>query len=168
MISRVYRGAGTYGLVKYLFGMGRRNEHADPRLVASWDGDPTGVTPTYDRGTGTFAVGPLAGLLDQPLAACSRHDPRHVYHLVLRIDAADRVLTDAEWAEVAGEAMAATGWRRMAISAAVGGWRCGTPTITSMSWPRWRGRMAAGRGITTTFSRCGRCVPSSKSGGGCG
>ena len=109
MISRVYRGAGTYGLVKYLFGMGRRNEHTDPRLVASWDGDPTGVTPTHDRRTAAFAVGQLAGLLDQPLAVCTRHDPRHVYHLVLRTDAADRVLTDAEWAEVADEAMAATG-----------------------------------------------------------
>jgi hypothetical protein len=32
-----------------------------------------------------------------------------VYHLVLRTDVADRVLTDAEWAEVAAEAMAATG-----------------------------------------------------------
>jgi hypothetical protein len=105
----VYRGAATYGLVKYLFGMGRRNEHADPRLVASWDGDPTGVTPTYNRRTGAFAVGQLAGLLDQPLVACPRHDPRHVYHLVLRTDADDRVLTDTEWAEVADEAMAATG-----------------------------------------------------------
>lgn len=31
------RGHDTYGLLGYLFGPGRANEHVDPHLVAAWD-----------------------------------------------------------------------------------------------------------------------------------
>ena len=38
VIGRVYRGRKVGGLVRYLYGPGRHNEHENPHLVASWSG----------------------------------------------------------------------------------------------------------------------------------
>ena len=38
MIGRVYRGFKVGGLVRYLYGPGRHNEHVDQHLVACWSG----------------------------------------------------------------------------------------------------------------------------------
>lgn len=40
MIAKVVRGWRPGGLLAYLFGPGRHEEHRDPRIVASWDGAP--------------------------------------------------------------------------------------------------------------------------------
>jgi len=37
VIGRVYRGERVAGLVRYLYGPGRHNEHVDAHLVAAWD-----------------------------------------------------------------------------------------------------------------------------------
>lgn len=37
VIGRVYRGGGVGGLLRYLYGPGRHNEHENPHLVAAWD-----------------------------------------------------------------------------------------------------------------------------------
>ncbi len=37
MIGRVYRGGDVGGLLRYLYGPGRHNEHENPHLVAAWD-----------------------------------------------------------------------------------------------------------------------------------
>ena len=57
-------GKRTVGLLYYLYGRGRANEHQDPHLVAAWamgvrdPGRDSGVTMAY-----------LAALLDAPVAA---------------------------------------------------------------------------------------------------
>ena len=108
MISRVFRGARVRGLLAYLYGEGRRNEHDNPRLVASWDGYPQGWEPI--RGAdGRYRVAALARLLETPVRTSAGVSDKPVYHLVLRNPDADRVLSDAEWAEVAAAAMARTG-----------------------------------------------------------
>jgi hypothetical protein len=109
VIRRVFRGRSPYGLLRYLYGEGRRNEHADPHLVASWDGDPAALEPDVDDACGTRAVGPLTRLLGQPVRGCDRLPERWVYHLVLRNDPGDRRLTDDEWAQVSAAAMDRTG-----------------------------------------------------------
>jgi hypothetical protein len=109
VIRRVFRGRSPYGLLRYLYGEGRRNEHADPHLVASWDGDPAALEPDVDDACGTRAVGPLTRLLGQPVRGCDRLPERWVYHLVLRNDPGDRRLTDDEWAQVCAAAMDRTG-----------------------------------------------------------
>lgn len=39
MITRVHRcGSRVGGLLRYLWGPGRAEEHANPHLVAAWDG----------------------------------------------------------------------------------------------------------------------------------
>ena len=109
MISRVYRGSKVYGLLRYLFADGRRNEHLNPRLVASWDDFAAGIAPQWDDVAGRFRVGRLAAQLEQPVTTCARHPAQYVYHLVLRNHDHDRVVSDSEWAEVAAAAMARTG-----------------------------------------------------------
>jgi hypothetical protein len=109
VIRRVFRGRSPYGLLSYLYGQGRRNEHANPHLVASWDGAPAALEPGSDAVRGTPAVGPLTRLLEQPVRGCDRLPERWVYHLVLRNDPGDRRLSDDEWAEVCAAAMSRTG-----------------------------------------------------------
>ena len=108
MISRVFKGSSVYGLVKYLYGEGRRNEHTDAHMVASWDGWPERMEPRFTA-AGRHDVGPLSRLLEQTVRGCDRAPDEFVYHLVLRNAPEDRRLSDAEWAEVCTEAMARTG-----------------------------------------------------------
>jgi hypothetical protein len=107
MISRVFRGHSAYGLVKYLYGEGRRNEHANAHMIASWDGNPASMEPELVGGR--HEVAPLVRLLEQPVRACERAPAEWVYHLVLRNAPEDRTLTDNEWADVCTAAMDRTG-----------------------------------------------------------
>ena len=53
MIPNITRGARVGGLLRYLYGPGKREEHTNPHLVAAWDGagplstlePPVGLTP---------------------------------------------------------------------------------------------------------------------------
>ena len=107
MISRVFRGHSAYELVKYLYGEGRRNEHTDAHMIASWDGNPASMEP--ELVAGRHDVGPLVRLLEQPVRVCERAPAEWVYHLVLRNAPEDRRLSDDEWAEVCTAAMDRTG-----------------------------------------------------------
>ena len=107
MISRVFRGHSAYGLVKYLYGEGRRNEHTDAHMIASWDGNPASMEP--ELVAGRHNVGPLVHLLEEPVRICERAPAEWVYHLVLRNAPEDRRLSDDEWAEVCAAAMDRTG-----------------------------------------------------------
>jgi hypothetical protein len=52
VISRVHRrGQRVGGLLRYLYGPGRKEEHINPRLVAAWDGagDPAALEPTVTK-----------------------------------------------------------------------------------------------------------------------
>ncbi|MGW6458681.1 relaxase/mobilization nuclease domain-containing protein [Streptomyces sp. NPDC055078] len=109
MIPRIHqRGKRTIGLLYYLYGPGTHEEHTDPHLVASWDGN----APDPGRADG-FAgtLQDLQRLLDQPLDNIDERDrPRkHVWHLSVRNAPTDRILTDDEWGEVARRMVAATG-----------------------------------------------------------
>jgi hypothetical protein len=111
MIGRVYRGRDTAGLLDYLYRPGRRNEHVDPHLVASWDGAPGALEPPASPGRpGRYEVGRLARLLDAPLRLRERPPDRHVWHCALRVAKTDRRLTDAEWRAVAEDVVARTGY----------------------------------------------------------
>ncbi|MBD0843387.1 relaxase/mobilization nuclease domain-containing protein [Streptomyces sp. TRM68416] len=109
MVPDVSTGSSTLGLINYLFGKGRRDEHTDPHIVAAWDmaGAPDpGLDPeaTYTQ---------LARRLDHHVDLRTRElggkPPQHVWHCPVRTAPGDRYLTDAEWAEVARRVVAATG-----------------------------------------------------------
>jgi len=105
VIPKIRRGSRTYGLLAYLYGPGRRDEHTDPHLVASWDG----FAPDPGRDPDA-ALAQLARVLDlRVVQAGDRAPAKHVWHCSVRTAPGDRHLSDAEWGEVADRLVRATG-----------------------------------------------------------
>ncbi|WP_411574225.1 relaxase/mobilization nuclease domain-containing protein [Streptomyces fradiae] len=105
MIPSIHKqGTSTAGLIAYLYGAGRSEEHTDPHLVASFDG----LAPDPGRGA---TEEDLRQLLDEPLHLLpgDRRPDKHVWHASVRAAPGDRTLTDAEWADIARRVIAATG-----------------------------------------------------------
>lgn len=124
MIAKITRGWGIYGLVHYLMGPGQFNEHVNQHVIATWDGAPEMHQPS-PVGNGWFDVSELADRLAEPadaagidqslapLRAEGARIPRGpVWHCSLRNHADDRVLSDAEWAEVVADLLHRTGIAR--------------------------------------------------------
>ncbi|GAA4554729.1 relaxase/mobilization nuclease domain-containing protein [Pseudonocardia xishanensis] len=120
MIAKISRGWRVGGLVRYLMGPGRFNEHTNQHVIASWDGAPAMHQPSL-LPSGEFDVSDLSDELADPALAAGipqtepvreegRRVPRGpVWHCSLRNSADDRPLTDEEWAEVVEELMERTG-----------------------------------------------------------
>ena len=112
MIRRKILGSSPYGLIRYLFGEGRANEHDNPHVIASWDGDPEALQPVFLASAGRHSVTSLTNLLSAPVQASNQPPDKFVYHLIFRAAPEDRTLSDAEWAELCVEAMDRTGIAR--------------------------------------------------------
>ncbi|WP_329348938.1 relaxase/mobilization nuclease domain-containing protein [Streptomyces sp. NBC_01261] len=101
MVPKIRRGSRTYGLLVYLYGPGKRDEHIDAHLVGSWDGfapDPGRDTSPDPKVT----LARLAAALDLRVNQAGDKAPaQHVWHCSVRTDPGDRPLTDAEWNTVA-------------------------------------------------------------------
>ncbi|MCC2276184.1 relaxase/mobilization nuclease domain-containing protein [Streptomyces sp. ET3-23] len=99
-------GERTIGLLAYLYGPGKREEHTDPHLVASFDS----MSPDPGRDPNA-TLKDLQQLLDQPVMALPKHarPAKHVWHTSVRAAADDRILSDEEWGEIARRIVAATG-----------------------------------------------------------
>jgi hypothetical protein len=107
VIGKVTRGADPGGLLRYLYGPGRSNEHTDSHLVGGY------YDPAYLE-AGRYPDGSpdtrrLAGHLLVPLAARRPSCDKPVWHCSVRAAPGDRNLSDAEWATVAQEVMDRTG-----------------------------------------------------------
>jgi hypothetical protein len=108
VIGKVIRGTNVRGLLYYLYGPGRANEHIDPHLVAGF-GDPAELEPDQ-RADGLPDLRRLAMLLTQPLAALAGPGyDKPVWHCAIRAAPGDRALSDGEWAQVAELVMGRTG-----------------------------------------------------------
>jgi hypothetical protein len=108
VIGKVLRGTDARRLLYYLYGPGKANEHTDPHLVAGF-GDPVELEPER-RPSGAPDLRRLAGLLAQPLAALAGPGyGKPVWHCSVRAASEDRVLSDAEWSQVAAQIMHRTG-----------------------------------------------------------
>ncbi|MGW0393001.1 hypothetical protein ACWDYJ_19305 [Streptomyces sp. NPDC003042] len=106
MPKKAETGSTTIDLLDYLFGPRERDEHVDPHLVAGWDSD----LPCPARTPARMSLADLALLLDAPVEALRGPKPEeHVWHVSVRNHADDRVLSDAEWAEVAAAMVHAAG-----------------------------------------------------------
>ncbi|WP_432198959.1 relaxase/mobilization nuclease domain-containing protein [Streptomyces sp. bgisy027] len=107
MVPDISTGSRTYGLLNYLYGPGRREEHTDPHLVAAWMPE---LAPDPGRDP-TATLKQLTDRLDLPVLALpkDRRPARHVWHCPVRTAPGDRHLTDVEWAEVARRIVNATG-----------------------------------------------------------
>ncbi|MEU0840117.1 mobilization protein [Streptomyces sp. NPDC005962] len=109
MIAKISSGKDTAGLIRYLYGPGRANEHTDPHLVASWDGFAPDPGRSNDfNATRKLLVQDLDLRVHQA-GRLGRAPKQHVWHCSLRASPEDRLLSDDEWATIARRIVAATG-----------------------------------------------------------
>ena len=115
MIPNITRGARMRGVMLYLVGPGRRNEHTEPHLVA---GDAAVMAWHDDAELSSAAAIEIAETLDHPRRAFGtrvttiRRDrdgrrsgerDAHVWHCSLNLGAEDGRLPDERWARIAEE-----------------------------------------------------------------
>lgn len=100
-MPNVTRGSDFPGLLRYLVGPGRENEHAEPHLVA---GDQAMLSWWDDAELNADAAKHIAAHLDGPRRRMGVEvSGGHVWHCSLSLKAEEGQLPDARWAEVAGE-----------------------------------------------------------------
>jgi len=98
VITKMQRGTRTRGLVEYLFGPGRAEEHTNQRIVAAWDEAWQGITHPDGVQRALLAAEVDAPVHKMPEAA---KPAEHVYHVSISNHGEDRNLSDDEWATVA-------------------------------------------------------------------
>lgn len=109
MIGKVCpRGQDVAGLIRYLYGPGRREEHTDPHIVAGYR-PPADLEPPL-RANGSRDFRRLTGLLRLPHDALGTWGyAKPVWHCSMRAAPEDRLLSDHEWADIARDVMHRTG-----------------------------------------------------------
>ncbi|MHB9759898.1 relaxase/mobilization nuclease domain-containing protein [Streptomyces sp. BYX5S] len=110
MIANIVKpGSNTYGVLAYLFGKGRANEHTDQHIVGSWDDFIPDPGP-WDSPGHKQRLGQLTRAVDLRVVQAGGRAPEgHVWHCSVRAAPEDRILTDAEWATIARRVLHATG-----------------------------------------------------------
>jgi len=102
------RGQDLAGLIRYLYGPGRREEHTDPHVIAGYR-PPSDLEPPL-RANGSRDFRRLVGLLRLPHDVLGKWGyARPVWHCSMRAAPEDRLLSDADWADVARDVMHRTG-----------------------------------------------------------
>jgi hypothetical protein len=102
------RGQDVAGLIRYLYGPGRREEHTDPHIIAGYR-PPADLEPSL-RASGSRDFRRLAGLLRLPHDVLGKWGyAKPVWHCSMRAAPGDRLLSDAEWVGIAADLMHRTG-----------------------------------------------------------
>jgi hypothetical protein len=117
MIAKVTRGASGRGLIRYLFGPGRANEHTGQRVITL--GVALGGDALAGGGLSSQEIADLGSGLDEAHEAFGT-DPKggYLYHLSLSLPAGDRQLTDDQWTEIAQETIEVLGFEGHAVEPA--------------------------------------------------
>ncbi len=102
MIAKIGKGQNVNGLVSYLFGPGRHEEHTGQRVVAgsAWDLD---VIAPQQRPDGRFDTTGLSRWMDayNQLGQAQGRPPAKVWHCSLSLPSKGQPLTDSHWKEAA-------------------------------------------------------------------
>jgi hypothetical protein len=109
VIGKISKGASGRGLVRYLFGPGKANEHTDQRVIAS------GVSLWAEEGRMLTAreIADLGASLDSSNDSYGKNPSGgHIWHASLSLAAGERVMTDQQWAEIAQMVMSTMGFER--------------------------------------------------------
>ncbi|MEL7978375.1 relaxase/mobilization nuclease domain-containing protein [Isoptericola sp. F-RaC21] len=107
-MPNVVRGQRMAGLMTYLVGPGRANEHTEPHLVA---GDPALMAWHDDAELGRDAAFAIARHLDRPRTAFDVDvNGGHVWHCSLSLRADEGALTDEQWSAIATDFVRAMGF----------------------------------------------------------
>jgi hypothetical protein len=108
VIPHVTRGDRMAGLMNYLVGPGRHNQHEDQHLVA---GDPVMLTWFDDNHLDEPAGVAIARYLDEPSKAYGVSvNGGHVWHCSLSLAAEEGQLSDEKWQEIADDFVAGMGF----------------------------------------------------------
>lgn len=108
MIPNVVRGDRMGGLMVYLAGPGRQNEHTEPHLVA---GDPAMMAWHDDNELSRDAALAVARHLDRPRRAYGVEvTGGHVWHCSLSLRADEGRITDEKWRQIAESFMSKMGF----------------------------------------------------------
>ena len=104
------RGTRTYGLVHYLMGPGRENEHLDPRVIAGYRAVADLNPKARTDGRPGLDIRDLVAELDRPVARYGDRNPdgipaKHVFHTIISNRPDDPLLTDEQWADIAYDTM---------------------------------------------------------------
>ena len=101
MMPNITRGSRMGGLMQYLVGPGRHNEHTEPHLVA---GDPAIMAWHDTAELDAAAAKDIAAQLDRPRQLFGTEIPDgHVWHCSLSLRASEGVQSDEKWAEIASD-----------------------------------------------------------------
>jgi hypothetical protein len=102
MIPKVTKGTRVRGLLEYLWGPGKSDEHTNPRIVAGYD-DPEVLAPPVDPSDpDRWLLAELAAKLDAPHEALGdRGIDEYVLQVSLSVRSDEREITDAEWQQIA-------------------------------------------------------------------
>ncbi|MFF3038126.1 ATP-binding cassette domain-containing protein [Arthrobacter citreus] len=108
MIPNVVRGERMSGLMMYLVGPGKTNEHTEPHLIA---GDPALLAWHDDAELDREAALGIARHLERPRSAYGVNvNGGHVWHCSLSIGAEEGLLTDEKWQDIANDFIHAMGF----------------------------------------------------------
>lgn len=107
MIPNVTRGSNPVGLVSYLAGPGRANEHESPHLVAGSARIMAWYSTDNLSHDDALAIG---SELEQPHRVMGVEMDRHVWHCSLSLHEADGVRSDQEWEQIAHDFMEQMGF----------------------------------------------------------
>lgn len=102
MIPNITKGSRTVGLMKYLVGPGKSNEHTDPHLVA---GSPTIMAWFGDAQLNDQSAVLAAQEIDLNKRINDVEMDQHVWHCSLSLRADERPVSDREWADMAEKFM---------------------------------------------------------------
>ena len=107
-MPNVVRGDRMAGLMTYLVGPGRSNEHTEPHLVA---GDAAMLAWHDDAELGRDAALAIARHLDRPRTATGVEvSGGHVWHCSLSLRAEGGALSDEQWRAIADDFVRAMGF----------------------------------------------------------
>lgn len=108
MIPNVVRGERMSGLMMYLVGPGKTNEHTEPHLIA---GDPALLAWHDDAELDREAALGIARHLERPRSAYGVNvNGGHVWHCSLSIGPEEGLLTDEKWQDIANDFVHAMGF----------------------------------------------------------
>jgi len=107
VITKMQRGSRTRGLVEYLFGPGRAEEHTNQRIVGAWDEAWVGITHPDGVQRALLSAEVDSHWKSMPEAA---KPAEHVYHVSISNHGQDRNLSDTEWETVAETVAAKLGF----------------------------------------------------------
>jgi hypothetical protein len=102
VIGKITKGIRVRGLLEYLWGPGKAEEHTNPRIVAGYD-DPAVLAPGRDAADpDRVLLAELAAKLDAPQEALGdRGVAEYVFQCSLSLPSDDREVSDDEWQRIA-------------------------------------------------------------------